>query len=259
MNKMIISEDRLLNLVRESIYEVLQEEQYDEGLGHWLGDKYQSARNGVRNFVNDFRAGQNNARERNKDYNPYEVYGERENDVRRMGNGAYPDYRYNLEKTRNQAARGETESQNTEIQTNITAPHPSLAQQNQETDSEWFLEPVSDEDAQTNTQQNQIKNNSVAQTRGNNGFVQFDSKEQNIELNRVSNELKKNGIEPIMKNGKIVNFRPLNGKMTPEQKALIQQAKRNPVLSKFLMENEIEELKLQLNELMDSYKRISRK
>jgi hypothetical protein len=244
MNKMIISEDRLLNLVRESIYEVLQEEQYDEGFGHWLGDKYQSARNGVRNFVNDFRAGQNNARERNKDYNPYEIYGERENDVRRMGNGAYPDYRYNLEKTRNQAARGETEPQNTETQTNITAPHPSLTQQNKETD---------------NTQQNQIKNNSVAQTRGNNGFIQFDSKEQNIELNRVSNELKKNGIEPIMKNGKIVNFRPLNGKMTPEQKALIQQTKRNPVVSKFLMENEIEELKLQLNELMDSYKKISRK
>ena len=38
MAKMIISENRLHELIQESIYEVLQEAQYDEGLGHWLGN-----------------------------------------------------------------------------------------------------------------------------------------------------------------------------------------------------------------------------
>ena len=37
MAKMTISESRLQELIQESIYEVLQEAQYDEG-GHWLGN-----------------------------------------------------------------------------------------------------------------------------------------------------------------------------------------------------------------------------
>ena len=133
MAKMTISESRLHELIQESIYEVLQEEQCNEGIGHWLGNKFQTARNKVRNFVNDFKAGQNDAREQNKDYNPYSVYGDREDAVRRMGNGAYPNYRYDLETRRNQRARGE--EQNTtqgvqQTQNNIgVQPHPDLTQQ----------------------------------------------------------------------------------------------------------------------------------
>ena len=136
MAKMTISENRLQELINESIYEVLQEAQYNEGFGHWLGNKFQTARNKVRNFVNDFKAGQNDAREQNKDYNPYSVYGDREDAVRRMGNGAYPNYRYDLETRRNQRARGE--AQNSEQGGQLTQnnngvqPHPALAQQQQQ-------------------------------------------------------------------------------------------------------------------------------
>lgn len=133
MAKMIISENRLQELIQESIYEILEEGQYDESFGHWLGNKFQTARNKVRNFVNDFKAGQNDAREQNKDYNPYSIYGDREDAVRRMGNGAYPNYRYDLETRRNQKARGETQNSTQDVQqmqnNNGVQPHPALAQQ----------------------------------------------------------------------------------------------------------------------------------
>ena len=136
MAKMTISESRLQELINESIYEVLQEAQYNEGVGHWLGNKFQTARNKVRNFVNDFKAGQNDAREQNKDYNPYSVYGDREDAVRRMGNGAYPNYRYDLETRRNQKARGEVQNSEQGGQqtqnNNGVQPHPALAQQQQQ-------------------------------------------------------------------------------------------------------------------------------
>ena len=50
MSKMTISENRLHELIQESIYGVLQEAQYDEGLGHWLGNLWQSAKNKWNNF-----------------------------------------------------------------------------------------------------------------------------------------------------------------------------------------------------------------
>ena len=77
MAKMTISENRLQELINESICEILEEGQYDESFGHWLGNKFQTARNKARNFVNDFKAGQNDARERNKDYNPYHLWRQR--------------------------------------------------------------------------------------------------------------------------------------------------------------------------------------
>jgi hypothetical protein len=250
MRKNIISENRLRELVNESIYEVLNESEFDEGFGHWLGQTYQGIKNKWNNFKKDFEAGRDKARFDNKDYNGYSHFGDEENELRKMNHGGYGNYRYNLEKSRNQEARGEDDSttEPTNISNDNFQPHPSLVNQQQSNGGET-----------DNTQQNQIKNNSVAQTRGNKGYEQLSSKEQDIELRRVSNELKKNGIEPIMKDGKIVNFRPINGSLTPEQNALIQQAKRNPIVSKFLMENEIKKLKSQLNELMESYKRISRK
>ena len=50
MSKMVISEERLQELVRESIYEVLNENEFDERFGHWLGQIYQGARNKCNNF-----------------------------------------------------------------------------------------------------------------------------------------------------------------------------------------------------------------
>lgn len=141
MSKMIISENRLQELLQESIYEVLMENENDEGFGHWLGQTYQGIKNKWNNFKKDIEAGRNKARFDNKDYNGYSYYGDKENELRRMSHGGYGDYRYNLEKERNNAARGQnvtnntpkTQSSSTTQNTNstqsndgITPPHPSL-------------------------------------------------------------------------------------------------------------------------------------
>ena len=254
MNKMIISENRLRELLNESIYEVLNESEFDEGFGHWLGNKFQSARNKYNNFVNDFRAGQNDARERNKDYNPYGVYGDREDDVRRMGNGAYPNYRYNLEKSRNQQARGETPAEeptaptpNDDVnpQNNGTQPHPSLVNQQQSNSGE--------------TSNAQPKDNNISQGVNGKNTTDYTKQDNYAELNRVLRTLKQNGVEAVMKDGKIVSFKSAQGNKTPEQNALIQQARRNPIIAKNMYESEMKKLKKQLNELLESYNKISRK
>lgn len=76
MGKIQISEQRLENLILESIDEVLQEEWINEGLGRWLGNKYQSIRNRIRNFRQDFRAGRGEARAENLRRNPYDQFPE---------------------------------------------------------------------------------------------------------------------------------------------------------------------------------------
>lgn len=259
MGRMVISENRLQELIKESIYEVLAEGQYDEGFGHWLGSKFQNIRNKYNNFVNDFRAGQNDARERNKDYNPYGIYGDREDDVRRMGGGAYPDYRYNLEKSRNQRARGEhttsdpieptpnsgVESQNNvEPQDNGPQPHPLLINQQQQ-------------QQQNNGQQ--PKDNNIAQGVNGKNTIDYTQRDTYAELNRVIKTLKQNGIETVMSNGKIASFKPMQGSKTAEQNALIQQAKRNPIIAKSMLENKMDRLKNQLNELIEKQNKKSRK
>ena len=58
---------------------------------------------------------------------------------------------------------------------------------------------------------------------------------------------------------KIVSFKSAQGNKTPEQNALIQQARRNPIIAKNMYESEMKKLKKQLNELLESYNKISRK
>ena len=53
---MVISESRLREILNESIYEVLTEEEFDEGFGHLLGKTFQNVRNKWNNFKNDFLA-----------------------------------------------------------------------------------------------------------------------------------------------------------------------------------------------------------
>ena len=67
MAKMIISENRLHELIQESIYEVLQEAQYDESIGSLLGYGVRNAKklpskikNSWESFKNDFNAAKNN-------------------------------------------------------------------------------------------------------------------------------------------------------------------------------------------------------
>ena len=67
MAKMIISENRLQELIQESIYEVLQESQYDESIGTLLGNGVRNAKklpskikNSWNSFKNDFNTAKNN-------------------------------------------------------------------------------------------------------------------------------------------------------------------------------------------------------
>ena len=104
MSKMTISENRLHELIQESIYEVLQEAQYDEGLGHWLGNLWQSAKNKWNNFKGDFEAGKHNAWYNNRDYDSFGYYGDKADDIRNFGGPEYAADRYNRTVDRNAIA-----------------------------------------------------------------------------------------------------------------------------------------------------------
>ena len=101
MAKMTISESRLHELIQESIYEVLQEAQYDEGLGHWLGNAFPTMKNKWNNFKGDFNAGRNKARYDNRDYDSYSHYGDEGNEFRNFGGQEYGAHRYNTTVDRN--------------------------------------------------------------------------------------------------------------------------------------------------------------
>lgn len=104
MSKVRITEEKLTSLIEESIYELLQEGEYDEGLGHWLGNKFQTVRNKWNNFKHDFRAGQNKARYDNKDYDSYADYGNDADRMRNFDGGNYARYRYQTAVDRNRNA-----------------------------------------------------------------------------------------------------------------------------------------------------------
>lgn len=105
MAKMTISESRLHELIQESIYEVLQEAQYDEGIGHFLGNLWQSAKNKWNNFKGDFNAGRNKARYDNRDYDAFSYYGDEADNFRNFGGQEYGAHRYNTTVDRNAGAK----------------------------------------------------------------------------------------------------------------------------------------------------------
>ena len=94
MAKQIISESRLTEIINESIYEVLSESQNDEGLGSFLGNAFQWAKNKWNNFKDDFNAGRNNQLYKNKDYDAYSRY-ENGDEIRNFGQQQYDAYRGN--------------------------------------------------------------------------------------------------------------------------------------------------------------------
>lgn len=74
MAKMIISENRLQELIQEGICEVLQEAQYDESIGTLLGNGVRNAKklpskikNSLNSFKNDFNTAKNNEPQDNQD------------------------------------------------------------------------------------------------------------------------------------------------------------------------------------------------
>lgn len=104
MAKIRITEEKLTSLIEESIYELLQEAQYDEGFGHWLGNSFQKLKNKWNNFKGDIRAGRNKARYDNRDYDSYSDYGDEANQLRNFDGGNYARYRYDLATDRNRNA-----------------------------------------------------------------------------------------------------------------------------------------------------------
>lgn len=93
MNKMTINENRFNELLNESIYEVLQEAEMDERLGHALGQLYQGAKDRWNRFKNDFTAGRNATRYNHKDWDSYDQY-QNADDLRNFNGNAYGNYRY---------------------------------------------------------------------------------------------------------------------------------------------------------------------
>lgn len=100
MAKMIVTEETLNRIIQECITEALE----DEGVGNWLGNAYQWARNKWNNFKGDFNAGRNHQRYLNKDYDPYHYY-DNADDFRNFGGQEYGAYRYNQTVDRNNAAK----------------------------------------------------------------------------------------------------------------------------------------------------------
>ena len=127
MAKGYISEERLRQLIHESITEVLMENENDEGLGRFLGNAYQWAKNKWNNFKGDFNAARNYQRYKNRDYDSFEPYGDEADEIRNFGGREYGAYRYNQARERNNSARqydrtiNRNNSQNTDM-----APHPGL-------------------------------------------------------------------------------------------------------------------------------------
>lgn len=106
MAKIVIKEERLQELIQESIEEVLLEWGWLDNIADKAGRAVQSVRTGFRNAARSFNAGKNYIKDLNKDYNEYSRYGDKEDALRRMGLGGYENYRYDLEKKTQSKSKG---------------------------------------------------------------------------------------------------------------------------------------------------------
>lgn len=260
MAKMTISESRLHELIQESIYEVLQEAQYDEGIGHWLGNAFQTMKNKWNNFKGDFNAGRKKAWYDNKDYDSFSPYGDEANNFRNFGGQEYAAHRYNTTVDRNAGARqwarqrygyegmpypnqswGNTTTppQTPQGQTNPSPTvqgHPDLGGGQQTTQST----PA----APQTTQQTGGVNIPKAKMYTANLKAEFD------EAMRI---MQSHGIVPVYnKNNQIVQWKNEQGKrLTPEQNRFISDfADRNTAIRRrMVQENKKEQLSRLINEV----------
>lgn len=269
MAKMTISESRLHELIQESIYEVLQEAQYDEGLGHWLGNLWQSAKNKWNNFKGDFKAGKQNAWYNNRDYDSFGYYGDKADDIRNFGGPEYSAHRYNTTVDRNAGARqyyrkkygdegmpypnqggGSTTTppQSPQGQTNPSTMqvqgHPDLGG-SQQTPQSTPAAPQTTT-AQTTTPQ------TTQQTGGVNiPKAKMYAANLNAEFNEAMRIIQSHGITPkYNKNNQIVQWtNGQGGKLTPEQNKFIRDfSQRNIAIRRRMIQ---ENKKAQLNRLIN--------
>lgn len=198
MSKMIISENKLQELIQDSIYEVLMENNTDERLGHTLGKWWGGIRNGVKNFKNDFKAGVDYKDYQNNQQDSYSYFGDEADNVRNFANN------------RSGAVnRGNANQQPNNINkvdsTNDGGlmPHPILAKlnssenndvQNQNNNAESQINPDNQGNDNAESQVNPINNvngqNNTSTQNGSNTRQSFNGKNQ---LKRNKNMRTKNG------------------------------------------------------------------
>ena len=262
MAKGYISEERLRQLIHESITEVLMENENDEGLGRFLGNAYQWAKNKWNNFKGDFNAARNYQRYKNRDYDSFEPYGDEADEIRNFGGREYGAYRYNQARERNNSARqydraiNRNNSQNTDM-----APHPGL-NNNQEQQPETPVQKQPETPVQQQPE-TPVQQQPKTQPQSKRDEVEARFKSQNyprkpeswMRTTEPSNavygkqmairNLKRVGIVPQNGNwNKPSGWKNVNGgKITPDQKKTIQ------TYNKFLFEEQLNELNKKLNEI----------
>jgi hypothetical protein len=259
MSKMIISENRLQELINESIYEVLNESEFDEGFGHWLGQTYQGIKNRWNNFRKDIEAGRDKAQFDNKDYNAYSHFGDEENEIRKMrGQNVTND----TTETQSSSTTQNTDStQSNDDQepsaNNGTIPHPSLVntQQNQEQPQAQTPETPAQQNADAQNQPQVQSKRAEVESRFNNGdypkkpesWVRTTEPSDAVYRKRMAiRNLKRAGIAP--QNGNWNNplggWKNVNGgEVTKDQDEVIR------TYSKHLFEEKLNELNKILNEI----------
>lgn len=168
MAKFNIKEDRLQQIISESVVEVIKENAENEDLAGFLGKMYQKGRNYAADFKKKFNAARNVERYKHRDFDPYAEYGEEmANNARNYGARQYATDMYNKTVDRNQNARQWTtdkstgnQQQNTQQQPLSTTPqqqgpmpNPDVApQQNQQQQAQNSAKALAQKNAQFLTQ-----------------------------------------------------------------------------------------------------------
>jgi hypothetical protein len=164
MAKMIISENRLQELINESIYEVLNEWEWLDKVASKVGDIHQGVLNGINNAKNKYWAARDFKRAENRTTDPYAQYYDSANTFTFNGKTVNGSEEFG-DMIRSQGGRRDTyrqdrinylggkfsqSRQNYENSSNFigVSPHPGLAQNTQNTQNT--------QNAQ-NTQNNQNK------------------------------------------------------------------------------------------------------
>ena len=261
MSKNYISEERLKQLIQESIKDVLLENENNEWFARALGNAFQWGKNKWNNFKADFNAGRNKARYDNRDYDPFEPYGDEADEIRNFGGREYGTYRYNKAIERNNNARqydrtiNRNNSQNTDM-----APHPGLnnnQEQQPETPAQQQPETPAQQQPETPVEQQPKPKSKREELQARINSGNYPKKQESwVRTTEPSDaaygrqmairNLERAGIVP--QNGDW-NKRPLHlknvkgGGLTEPQKEIIR------TYNKFLYEEKLKELNKKLNEI----------
>lgn len=102
---MVVTEEKLYRLIRESIEEVIDEAGGLERLARKGGEFYQRLLNKKNNLKGSWEAGRRKERMSNLDYDPYGAYGDDADNFRNLDAARYSAARYNKAVERNASAQ----------------------------------------------------------------------------------------------------------------------------------------------------------